>query len=475
MPNQDNQISFNNKKRSLIKWMLYILPLVIGLVYWLAFFPGVMSYDSLYQWDQLSTLKISSWHPAIHTILMWILTRIWYSPAIVSLFQVVFASIIIGYGLNSILAASSLPAYLFVALGILMAGNPLVGIIDITLWKDIIYSFLVLLLTIIIFNILSTKGQWINKPIHFILLGCTAAFICLFRYNGFPIAVTSLVCLLLIYIKNYKPFIYSSLIFLSVTFLVLGPLYTIFKVDREYRQPFSIALLNPVVAYVSADKDLSILSSAEKSYLNSIYPLDAPWPYSCYDATIFFYQQTNLHPLIDDSLSLIRIISKLAIKDPLPLIHHFACLSSFVWQPNQPRNVYLETILLDTYNPAQTPAWLVYSDVVIQKPLLPQINHFIQRLVQAEWHRDTAMLLWRPALYMYAFMLGLILYVVRSRNSKWLILSVPLLTQSMVLMFTAQLQAVRYQYPVYLISMLFTIPLVIVGIKYQHPFSIQVQ
>jgi len=85
------------------------------------------------------------------------------------------------------------------------------------------------------------------------------------------------------------------------------------------------------------------------------------------------------------------------------------------------------------------------------------------------------MLLWRPALHMYAFMLGLILYVVRSRNSKWLILSVPLLTQSMVLMFTAQLQAVRYQYPVYLISMLFTIPLVIVGIKYQHPFSKQVQ
>jgi uncharacterized membrane protein len=43
---------------------------------------------------------------------------------------------------------------------------------------------------------------------------------------------------------------------------------------------------------------------------------------------------------------------------------------------------------------------------------------------------------------------------------------VPLVAQSLGIMFTTQLQALRYQYPVYLISMLFTIPILWMGIKY---------
>jgi hypothetical protein len=57
--------------------LFYIIPLIVGLIYWLAFFPGVMSYDSVSQWDQLSTFKITDLHPAFHTILMWMLTRVW--------------------------------------------------------------------------------------------------------------------------------------------------------------------------------------------------------------------------------------------------------------------------------------------------------------------------------------------------------------------------------------------------------------
>jgi len=161
---QNHNPNAAHKYHILLRSIFYIIPLIAGLVYWFAFFPGVMSFDSVNQWDQLSTFKITNLHPAFHTILLWILTRVWYSPAIISLFQVVIASLVIGYGLNTIRNVSRLPGYIFIAIGLLITANPLVGIIDVTLWKDVLYGFFVLLLTIYLLNLVSSDGDWICKP-----------------------------------------------------------------------------------------------------------------------------------------------------------------------------------------------------------------------------------------------------------------------------------------------------------------------
>ncbi|PWB50241.1 MAG: hypothetical protein C3F13_17390 [Anaerolineales bacterium] len=434
------------------------------MVYWLSFYPGVMSFDSISQWHQLSTLHINNWHPAISTILMWLLTRLWYSPAVVSLFQVIFAAIIIGYGLTSLYSGTRLPGFIFIVLGILISADPLVAIINVTLWKDVIYGFLVLLLSTFLFNIIRTKGEWIAKPVNFVLFGVTLAFIFLFRVNGFPVAIVSLICLLFLYTKYIKPFSFAALITIAIILVVVGPLYSIFKVDRSYRQTYGIPFLNPVAAYISTNQDLGSLSLSDREYLDSIYPLDNPWPYSCYDATIFFYE-SNLIPVVQNPLSTVKIFTKLATHDPSNAFRHFLCLSSFIWQPNQPLGVYLETILFENYNPEWMTDWSVYKDSLTQSSILPQIHNLVQRAVKAEVHRDTYMLFWRHALYLFAFLVGLILLVIRTRNARWLLLAVPIVSQSIIVMFTAQLQAVRYQYPVYLISLLFTLPMIIVALK----------
>jgi hypothetical protein len=453
--------------------LFYIIPLLVGLIYWLAFFPGVMSFDSVSQWDQLSTFKFTDWYPAIHAILMWILTRIWYSPAIVSLFQVIIASLVIGYGLNTIRNVSRLPGYICIAIGLLITANPLVGVIDITLWKDVLYGFFVLLLTIYLLNLVNSDGEWICKPTHYILLGCTLAFIWLIRFNGFPVVLVSLVTAVIIYKKYVKHFAYSSVIAITIILFVLGPIYSWFNVNKafkqtygiEFKQSYGVAFIHPVVPYVNSPVDLAYLSEVEKQYLNQIYPLINAWPYSCYDATVFFYKGANFLPVIRDPSMMVKIFTQLAIRDPKIMLHHFICLSSFVWQPNQPKNVYLETILLDNYNPDQHPSWKIYKDEISQNSLLPKVRDFIKRIYNAEWKRDIYKLIWRPALYMYLFLASIAFLIYRTGHKKWLLLSVPLIAQSIGMMFTSQLQAVRYQYPVYLIAMLFTIPLLFMGWK----------
>ncbi len=443
----------------------YFVPFACGLTYWLAFFPGIMSFDSVYQWEQLSTLQINNWHPAIHTILLWLLTRIWNSPAIISLFQVIIASLVIGYGLNSIRNASKLPGYLFIVIAILISANPMVGIMDVTLWKDVLYSFLVLLVSIFLFNLIVSDGEWILKPKNFILMGFSLAGIWLIRFNGYPVVLGCMVITVIIYKKNFKYFAFASLITLAIIFMINGPVYTLFKVDKTQKMTYGIAFIHPVVPYVNSKTDFLSLSEIEKEYLNQIYPINRPWPYSCYDATVFYYNNTNLSPVIKAPLMMVKIFTHLVIHDPKIALNHFICLSSFVWQPSQPHNVYLETVLLDNYDLNQTPSWLVYKDEVTQNSLLPEVRGLINRVIRAEWRRDNSMFLWRPAAYMYLFFISLGFFVVRKRRMKWLLLSMPVIAQTVVIMFTTQLQALRYQYSIYLISMLFSIPLIIWGIK----------
>jgi hypothetical protein len=466
MPCQDINMININKKDLLRRSLYYFIPFIAGLVYWLAFYPGFMSFDSIFQWDQLSTFKFTNWHPAIHTILMYVLSRIWYSPAIVSLFQIMIACLIIGYGLNTIRKASRLPDYVLITLGVLISINPIVGIMDITLWKDVLYSLAVLLLTIFLFEIITSEGKWLSKPLNIVFYGAILSSIWLLRYNGAPVVIASLIITPVFYKKYLRPIIYSSLVTIMLIIIIRGPIYDLFKVDKSDTQSYGVSFLNPVNAYVNNDPHLQALSEEEKQYLNQIYPLNISWPYSCYDATILFYEGVNFSPINQDPMMLVSIFTKLAVRNPEIMFNHFVCVSSFVWQLNQPKDVYYETILLDSYNPEQVQSWSKYDSLVIQPSLLPRIRSVIKRLVTYEWNADAYKVIWRPALYMYLFLGSLAFLTYKTKYKIWLLLSVPLVAQSVGIMFTTQLQALRYQYAVYLISMLFTIPILWMGIKY---------
>jgi uncharacterized membrane protein len=75
------------------------------------------------------------------------------------------------------------------------------------------------------------------------------------------------------------------------------------------------------------------------------------------------------------------------------------------------------------------------------------------------------MVAWRPAIYLDGYMISIGFFAFRKKNPLVALLLVPPMLQSLVIAVTAQLQAVRYQYPVYLIAMLFTIPVFYLAIK----------
>ena len=431
------------------------IPFIIGISYLLAFYPGILTFDSVYQWDQLSQFKFSNWHPAYHTILMWLITRIRYSPSSVALFQIVVYSLVLGYGLYTLKNELGLPYFLLILLDVAISINPINGMTVMTLWKDVLYSIFVLLLTLYVFKIINSQGEWITYKNNWLFFGLTIANISLLRYNGFPVGFGTIFMCMIVF-RHYKYFAQALIISILFFILITGPIYKIFNVDRSFSQPIGVIFIHPIAAQVNADTKLT---KSEWGFLNEIFPLEDGWPYSCYDATVLFYKGVNFQPVQMFPKHMAKVFYLLTLRNPVATINHFMCLSSFVWQIEQPDNVILETIYVTNMDVSSNENWKIYQNLVTQRSKIPFLQNFILKTIYYSYSADPGKVLWRPAIYFYIFVIAVLASSIVSKNKSIFVLLIPVLIQSLIIGFTAQLQALRYQYPIYLVSMLFSLPL----------------
>ncbi len=131
-------------------WFWYALPMIlVWFIFLLAVWPGMMTPDSISQWSQLISLQFNDAHPVFHTLLLWLITRIWFSPAAIAICQIIFLSLTAAWGIGT-LRGLGLPNWAAWLLAGLFAFNPINGDMVNTIWKDIPYSTALFLLSIII-------------------------------------------------------------------------------------------------------------------------------------------------------------------------------------------------------------------------------------------------------------------------------------------------------------------------------------
>ena len=82
-------------------WLLFMLPmLLVWGVTLAAFWPGIMSSDSMSQWAMGATGRYNDWQSGFHAILLAGLMRIWYSPALIAILQIVAFALTVAWGLK---------------------------------------------------------------------------------------------------------------------------------------------------------------------------------------------------------------------------------------------------------------------------------------------------------------------------------------------------------------------------------------
>ena len=309
-------------------WLLYMLPMVICWGFTLlVFWPGFMTNDSVAMWEQTLSGEYSDWQSAFYGIVLSGLVRIWYSPAIVSIPQVLLLSFLVAWGLK-ILQEQGTPRIALWAVSILFALSPFNNLYSITLWRDIPYSIAVLWLVILLLKLFISKGEW-AKGTGWIWLALAAFLIAIYRKNGIPAAFGVLCLLPLIYRKFWKQLAGSLALSLVLFLLVKGPVYSLFNVDRSQSGQSNLILLHHIAAHLNAGTELEL---EEKEYLDSFMPTSDWFYYCCYVGAISYDNDFAREEFLSSGTETRQIALDLFLRDPLVDVRHTVCSSELVWR-----------------------------------------------------------------------------------------------------------------------------------------------
>lgn len=424
--------------------LVYAAPcLLIWGIYFLAFFPGIMSADSLRQWHEVMTFQFDDWHPAFDSFTYWVLTRLWFSPAIICIAQILALAGVFAYGMLR-LEKRGLPLWGLITLTIFFSLFPLNGFYVNTLFKDVPFGIVILLLFIYSIEIVASNGAWLLAKRHVVGLAIVLALIWLVRHNGLLTSLSAIACLLICYKPYFKRTLVVLLGCLALVGLVKGPLYTAIKVNgRPYA--LDILLAHQIGAVLSEGTQPT---ASERKVLEQVLPLPL-WKknYNPYESDpIVFNKKFSYNYLATDTgrLNLIKTWATLVPRNPVALARHQKRVSELVWGLDHTGvgYTYAAHFRIDENNLG-----------LKEESILPLVHKFLLviyfYIIQSTPLR---IVLLRPALYMYISFVFAGLSVRFTSNWRYLFVIAPLLSIVVGLILTIPAQHVRYLYPCFLLA-----------------------
>jgi len=436
--------STDHTKKAHIIFFLFFLPCaIVWTVYLLAFYPGMMSPDSIEQWRQLATFQLEDWQPAFHALFNWLLTRIWFSPAVIGIFQILFLSSVFALGMVK-LYGNNVPLPILIGATIFYSVLPINGAYVITLWKDIPYSISLLWLTVIMINIVKSNGKWLSSCKNMTVLMVVLSLIILFRHNGILPAFGTVIGMLICLRDKWKNIVLVSLVTILIVFLVKVPLYRALNVITGPPVQIFFLLSYEISAVINADGKIE---DNERLFLNEILPW-ASWKNNYYkysvDRLVYDLKNPfNTSFVFSHRKEFFEIWINIVSRNPLVVLEHHLWCASLIWKICQPPDGYTYAI----HNGIdKNPFGLQTSSI------LPDAEKFIKNIIRKTSKPVLIWFFFRPAIYLYISIYFCFLLIYRNGNIKELLVICPLIFNSLGMLLTIPAQDVRYMYSAILIA-----------------------
>lgn len=214
---------------------IFLFLIILGgqILYWLAYYPGGFNLDAYGQWDQVHGLQeLNNWHPIFTTICYWIVTRIYDDFAFCILVQMIVFSLSIAY-LLFVLSQQNISKLWMILIAIFISINPAVGMNNVCLFKDVYFTIALIWMTIILIKIFISKGDWLCSWINLFLFIIDLTVITMIRHNGIFYTISILLCLILLYRKQLKRIIFTSLTYMLCIVFIQGPVFSYFSIEEH--------------------------------------------------------------------------------------------------------------------------------------------------------------------------------------------------------------------------------------------------
>jgi hypothetical protein len=421
-------------------WLLAGTAVLPIFVWWLGWFPGFASGDSIDQFGQIASGVFLDNHPAIHTFYLFALSLGGTQPGLVTLAQLLALGVLLAYAARWLVGAG-VPAWMAVGVAWLLGLSPAIGPMTLALWKDVPFALFMLWAWIELLA-LAVDPDRAERWVPAVRLGVALAGVWLFRGNG-PITVLPMLLVVgWVYRKHLRLVGIATATIALTVLIVLGPLYSMVGVQGSGIEPAQVFLPDLAASYIDEPETFS---EEEEDLIEAVAP-PIIWEteYDCYDSTPMLF-----HPMFDQtavrqSPAEYRSLEiEVFLRDFDSVFAHRLCASNFVYAPSQPADAYLHRPLYDI--PPNTVG-------LVRKPLSDRafaVTDWLWRWAEID---SRLWLTWRPAIVLLPALGAVVVFAFRAR--RFLLPSALLVVHTLNVIGTTPAQEFRYAYPLYLMAAL---------------------
>jgi len=426
--------------RALVAGWLSVVPL---LVWWLGWFPGFLSSDSIDQLGQATAFEFQNFHPVTHTFSLWLVMRVWNHPGAVTLVQVVLLAGLLGYAARR-LTQIGVPWWLASAAACTTAAVPMVAATAITVWKDVPYSIAMLwAFAELLVLARNREAFWTGRggPLR---LGIALGLMWVLRANGLITVLLFLIALAIGFRRQLKALLPTAATAVGVGLLLPAMLLWVLPSNATAIEPAEVFM--PEVAAVVVH-DRQWFNAHDLRLIEAVGPL-AIWEaqYRCDDSTpLLFNSEFHTSAARDDPWAYRGLVARAAISHLPTIAGHRWCAASYLFWPVQPAGSFLHRPPFDI--PPNTLG-------IARAPISDRA--FAITFDQYQWIERTEVIwfTWRPAL---VILIGLGTYLgiaLRPRLRPLLWGGILAAVQLINVVATTPAQEFRYAFGLYLMTLM---------------------
>lgn len=327
---------------------------LLHIPYLLAYWPGFIFGDSISSINQaLGNTGYSNHHPVAYTMIIQGCISFAHSLglsttsgcALYSLFQTIIMALSYSILIQWIVQRLGARKVWAIALIAVFGITPYIATYSIAMWKDPLFSAAIVVITVLLFDLIATKGTIAKTSKAWIPLFAFESIVIVFlRSNGIAIEALLLVGLLAYAILSRKRSDCRMLaavsaipaIAIAASLLITGPIYNALGISPNEKVEGLGVPLNQMARVVAYDGDMT---ESDKEYMSSLLPLEqyeevyAP---TCTDP-LKWNAQFNPEPLTDGFWP--HWLSML-VKNPLVYFEAWEMQTFGYWTVNHPSVVF---------------------------------------------------------------------------------------------------------------------------------------
>lgn len=325
--------------------------IIAWLPYLLAYFPGGVYSDTFntinlaYEMDEHGMFALNNHHPILY-ILLWrgailigrlFSDELFIAVAIFQIFQFVVMAATLSYlvvwmkckGLGKGMSIISLAFVMFF---------PLFPLYAISLWKDTLFSLVLLLYTLCIGDyILDKERDRLNEITYLLRLLFLGFLVAFTRNNGKYIVFLTLAIILITKIKklfSYRKIVICSVILVITITIIQGPIYDRMNYNVDTTTESLGVPLQQISYLVYYDYDLT---EEELNYIESIVSVDSikeRYRPCLFDSIKWDAQDFNSQSIDNNFSQFFKYYMQLMFKHPLGGIKSYMLATAGFWAPN---------------------------------------------------------------------------------------------------------------------------------------------